>query len=149
MSYDEEDQPVVDSCAWRVQLDHRSGKPAAVVAGGNGNVILFHRVVARAPDGLLVDHKDRDPLNNCKSNLRLCSQAQNSRNRGIAKHNRSGFKGVYANRGRWRAEINVNGKRIRLGSYRDKVDAALAYDRAAVTFHGAFCVTNADLGVLN
>jgi hypothetical protein len=80
-----------------------------------------------------VDHIDRDGLNNRKSNLREGAEI-NARNQGIRKDNTSGFKGVSWHEdgkyGKWRAEIQVNGKQHRFGHFDDKDGAARAYDAA-------------------
>ena len=48
-----------------------------------GNKVLFHRSVLKVNkgDGKIVDHIDGNSLNNCKTNLRICTQSENNRNR--------------------------------------------------------------------
>lgn len=107
--------------------------------------IRMHRVVLNAPDGVDVDHKKQEEtLNNQRSNLRLCNQSQNSWNVGKRSNNKSGYKGVHWSewKERWIATIGVNGKRIGLGSFVDKENAAIAYDEAAKFYHGEFASLN-------
>jgi len=79
-----------------------------------------------------VDHIDHNPLNNQRSNLRVCTQGQNMCNRGPAKSNRSGLKGAgwREDMGRWQAQIQMDGKNKHLGMF----DTAEAADE----IHGEF-----------
>jgi len=91
-----------------------------------------------------IDHKNRNPLINRKFNLRLCTHKENVRNRGKQKNNTSGYKGVSwaeARKG-WVAQIRVNRKTIHLGAFKDKINAALAYNKAALKHHGGFACLN-------
>lgn len=112
--------------------------------------LVLHRVLMEAPLGCLVDHINGDGLDNRRANLRLCSHAENMKNRAKHADTASTFKGVWfdGRRGMWRAQINVDGERMCLGSFQDERKAAIQYDRAARLFFGAFARTNADLGLL-
>ncbi len=74
------------------------------------------------------DHIDRNTLNNRKSNFRLATQKQNSRNRSLPINNTSGVIGVsYDKRHqKWKAYITVDGIRINIGTYTNKEDAIRA-----------------------
>ena len=91
-------------------------------------------------DTRMVDHRDRNPLNNQRSNLRASNHVQNAGNQDVRKGNKSGYKGVY-----WHIRDNIwiatCGKR-HLGSFKDKKDAAKAYDEAAKVAHGEFARLN-------
>jgi AP2 domain len=65
-------------------------------------------------------------------------------NRRLRSDNTSGFKGVSfdAESGKWRARIMVEGRAIAVGRYREILDAARAYDEAALVHHGEFAVLN-------
>lgn len=91
-----------------------------------------------------IDHEDRNPLNNHKNNLRFCTYSENSRNRGKPTTNTSGYKGVswFKRDKKWKAQIMVEGKGFCLGSFKNKIDAARAYNRAALKYHGEFACLN-------
>ena len=88
----------------------------------------------------VVDHIDGNTLNNQRSNLRTCTQGENMRNQKISSRNTSGIKGVSwsKNRERWLACIKGNGKQIYLGHFICPLMAKLAYNKAAVKYHGEF-----------
>lgn len=95
----------------------------------------------------MVDHINGNTLDNRKSNLRVCTHAQNMQNRKMHKNNKSGYKGVYFQsddnrRNPWRVEIKANKRRIQVGSYATAVEAAGAYNDAALTYHGVFAKLN-------
>jgi hypothetical protein len=105
-------------------------------------LVLLHRIVMDAPDYLTVDHIDGDGLNNTRSNLRLATDSQNGGNMRVVKSS-SGFKGVSWNGTSWVASF-VGGH---IGSYKDKIAAARAYDKAAIKYFGEFAATNESLGL--
>ena len=108
--------------------------------------IYMHREVIKAPDNLLVDHINRNKLDNRKANLRPATTAQNTRNQAKRKGRTtsSKYKGVTWRRDVkcWQAAIWVDVKRIHLGIFDSEVRAAKAYDRAARRYHGEFAVLN-------
>lgn len=109
-----------------------------------GTQILMHREIMDAPKGKFVDHIDGNRANNCRANLRICTQNENMRNQGKRPNATSPFKGVYIYRrtGKWCAKLQLNGKSIWLGYFDDEVEAARAYDRAAVEYFGEFARLN-------
>jgi hypothetical protein len=105
---------------------------------------LMHRLIMGAVNGQYVDHRDGNGLNNRRTNLRLCSHAQNLRNQRVQRNNTSGFKGVsFENRrNRWVAYIYFEGKHIWLGYFHSPKHAALAYNAAARRCFGEFANVN-------
>ena len=89
-----------------------------------------------------IDHINSVPSDNRLLNLRLASQAQNTRNKSA--HGSSGqrFKGVRRNKGEWAARIMNDRKEINLGRFHAEEDAAKACDKAAVALFGEFAKTN-------
>ena len=65
----------------------------------------------------MIDHINRNPLDNRKCNLRVVTQLENTWNRGICKRNKSGVNGVYKHKNKWGVAINYKRKRIYLGLY--------------------------------
>lgn len=108
--------------------------------------IRLHRFIMGLTqrDIMDVDHINHNGLDNRKTNLRICSRSQNSANSRLSKDSTSGFKGVYwhAPRRKWRARICKDGKRINLGTFADKKDAALAYNNKAMELFGEFACLN-------
>lgn len=119
-------------------------KKSGYVASTNGKgTIRLHRFILNLPVGIMTDHKDGNPLNNKKSNLRECNSLENNWNRGKSKTNHSGFKGVHLHKqGKWRSIIRVCKKVVDLGLFTNPIDAAYAYDKAAIKYHGEFARTN-------
>lgn len=110
----------------------------------------MHRIISGAKKGEWVDHRDRNGLNNQKSNLRICSASQNIAGKRMSRNNTSGFKGVgfCKKSGRWHAYIKKNRKFIFLGSFTNPLAAAKSYDAAAIRLNGQFARTNKQLGLL-
>ncbi len=104
----------------------------------------MHRAILNAPKGLLVDHIDGNGLNNRKSNLRLCTFAQNAHNSRPRRNSSSRYKGVcwHKVKKKWTVSIYKGGKRTYLGYYDDEIEAALAYDRKATELFGEFAYLN-------
>ncbi len=98
----------------------------------------FHRLVMSACQSDLIDHINRDPLDNRRSNLRLADRSLNSHNRTKKPGTSSQFVGVSwrASKRRWEAEIRINGKSTKIGKFKNELEAALAYDRAAIECRG-------------
>lgn len=102
---------------------------------------LLHRYILGIETKVIIDHKDTNPLNCRKSNLRLATNSENLANRGKPKNNTSGYKGVYKSHNRlnpYRAQITVKGRSVKLG-YFDTLEAAYAaYISAANKYFGEF-----------
>lgn len=111
-----------------------------VYAQVNRKTILLHRLIMGATPGQIVDHINRNPLDNRKENLRICTARQNSQNMSIKNANTSGFPGVdWETRAkRWRVTIRVNGKKKYIGRFILFEDAVSASVNARKKYHGEF-----------
>jgi len=117
-----------------------------VKSGGKTTLIYIHREIKGFPEGLDVDHKDGDHLNNVDENLRVATRTQNNANQHtIRQRKTSQYKGVCRDwrSGKWLAQISVNGINKRVGLYENEEDAARARDGAAIALHGEFAVLTA------
>lgn len=104
----------------------------------NCRTVLMHRLIINAPPGRLVDHRDCNPLNNCRDNLRLATHSQNAANRGVRKGCSAGVKGVHRHGEYFIASICVDGQKMRLGRFASPEDAHAAYADAARKYFGEF-----------
>lgn len=91
-----------------------------------------------------IDHRDRNGLNNQKSNLRFCTQQENCMNTRKRENTTSIYKGVsfFKPSGKWVASIKVNGKAIFLGIFFSEIEAALAYNAKAIELFCEFANLN-------
>lgn len=106
----------------------------------------LHRFLLNAPAGVMVDHRNGDKLDNRRGNLRLCTNSQNQANRQVVR-GASPFKGVTwqrrpDGRGFWNAKLIVNGVVSYLGRHDTDVEAAAAYNAAAIEAFGEFAHLN-------
>jgi hypothetical protein len=106
----------------------------------------MHRLIMRniALNGESIDHINGDKMDNRKSNLRVCDKSKNMMNKGALKNNKSGFKGVHFDktRGKYKVSIGFDGKTKCIGRYDDIIEAARAYNEAALKYHGEFAHLN-------
>jgi hypothetical protein len=107
-------------------------------------IIYMHCQIMQPPPGRVIDHMNRNRLNNCRSNLRVCTPEENVRNRAKSTGCASRFKGIWQNpeSRKWSARLNFEGKRFWLGSFDEEIEAARAYDYKAVECSGKHAWVN-------
>ena len=108
-----EDWPKVAGVAWTLsKTGYVVGRPSMT-----SGVVKMHRIILGVGAGVVVDHINRNPLDNRRCNLRICQPADNAKNTGLGRNNGSGFKGVSRTAsGRWRARITVNWQKRSMNS---------------------------------
>ena len=152
---DDEDAPRIRAFKWcagwnessRTYYAYRGISPAKSPTG-KFRLVLMHRFILGIEHGdpRKVDHRDHNGLNNQKENIRACTHSRNMQNANSTyRPQKSKFKGVTSPHNRWLAQIKVQGKLVRLGTFTTEEEAALAYDRAAIIHFGEFALTNATL----
>jgi hypothetical protein len=144
---DEVDFPKVSLYRWWAAEHRRTWYAYTTVKDDNGkrHTVYMHRLITGASKGRKVDHKDHNGLNNRRSNLRVCTNAQNLKNRsGAPASNTSGYVGVWwCNKTNcWVAEVYDGGKKFRVGTFGHREHAARARDAAARNLNGEFVFQN-------
>jgi hypothetical protein len=146
---DSEDAELVTGFDWRpLRLDN--GLVYAHAWRGHLHVYM-HRLILGPRDDQLVDHANGNGLDNRKDNLRAATHSQNHANTGKMTPRRratytSQYKGVFwdAARNKWQAQIAApeGGRRRSLGRFATDLEAARAYDAAALAQWGEFARLN-------
>lgn len=111
---------------------------------GKSYTLSMHRYLLPPPDGMFIDHINRNKLDNRRNNLRICTKSQNNTNREAPANNTSGYKGVSFHRRDklWRARLFFKRKEIFVRYFKVKEDAARAYNEAAKKYYGEFAFIN-------
>ena len=109
---------------------------------GKQRTIRMHRELIKVKKNEQIDHINHNGLDNRRENLRICNLSQNKANSIRYQSNTSGFKGVHYHGKKWQARISYNNKRISLGHFSSLNEAARAYNKAALKYHGVFANLN-------
>lgn len=111
------------------------------VARINGKVIKMNRHILglQVGDGIIVDHRNRNKLDNRRKNLRKCTRKENVRNISVSKSSRVGQLGVRLTKcGRYNVGIVADGIEHHIGNYGTLEEAVAARNAAEDLYHGDF-----------
>lgn len=142
---DDEDFDLLSQWNWGYNANGGHYASRTDRSGERQTTVLMHRFIIGAKRGEIVDHINRNRLDNRRSNLRLCSAGENARN---AKKRKDGitskYKGVHFTKrnGKFAAYVQVDRDRKFLGYYVNEEDAAYYYNEHAKKYHGNFAVLN-------
>lgn len=138
---DSEYKYLVDLYKWKVVL--KKGTPYVWASKGSETLYLAREILGNC-EGLLVDHINGNTLDNRVKNLRLATKSQNAMNMKSNKNSTSKYKGVSydKNRNKWRANIFHNNKQIHLGRFNSELEAAIAYNDAAIIYYEEYARLN-------
>jgi hypothetical protein len=111
--------------------------------GSKRILILMHRQILGLTPGRipLVDHRNGNSLDNCRSNIRTCNYSQNLSN-AYRNGSNAGAKGIYFDffviSKPWKVTINTDNRQIHIGRFSSLEAAKDAYNEAAIKYHGEF-----------
>lgn len=136
---------------WHATTDESRGigyyavRNSSTINGKKTQILMSREIVGLlAGDPREADHQNHDTLDNTGQNLRILNGKENVLNKRKYKTNKSGYKGVSwsKNRRKWLAQIQYEKRKIMLGCYDSKEEAARVYDRAAIKYFGKFACLN-------
>jgi hypothetical protein len=140
---DLDDYHLVAPCHWIAAKNILNGAFYVISKTRERHGHWMHRVIMglERDNPLSVDHKNRNPLDNRRENLRIATLSQNVMNKPAAA-NQYGFRGVRKNRTSFYGTVSANGKREYTKSFATPEEAARAYDELATKLHGEFAFLN-------
>ncbi len=134
------------TCKWHLSSYDKNNVGKVIITHiGEYQVPLSNYVMGDINCEFMFDHADRDIYNNLESNLRVCTHQQNQFNKDKQKGSyTSKYKGVswFRRDQCWRAYIVINNKQKHLGYFSDEIQAARAYNAAAIKYFGEFAKLN-------
>ena len=140
---DEDDYELVKQYSWHINPNRKDRKTVRGVV--NGKKVYLHRFLLGVTNrDVLIDHINRNPLDNRKSNLRLCTPSQNQYNRGPNKNSTSRYVGVHFCNARKKfvSQICFKRKGTTIGAFDCEVEAPKARDKQAKKLFGEFAYIN-------
>jgi hypothetical protein len=140
---DDEDFEYLNQWKWQAEKSKRGCYYACrTIQKENKKIhVKMHRLIMAAVEGMDVDHRDGNGLNNRRYNLRACTHLNNCHNRRhLRRENISGISGVQWDnrRGKWRSRIIVERKEIHLGRFSSLSEAINARREAEILHYGKY-----------
>jgi hypothetical protein len=146
---DEEDYEKIKNIYWYEKKDkHTSYAIGSKKIKGVRTRYKMHRLILGLTNSeILVDHINHNGLDNRKENLRKCNRKENARNRNIDCRNKLGYKGIILItdrnlKNKYRCRITVDNNSKHIGYFKTIKEAALAYNKASLKYHGDFANLN-------
>lgn len=133
---DHEDWALLSQYKWRVSTAKRkdgSVRTYYAITRVDGRHTYMHRLLMKPPDGLVVDHRDGNGLNNTKDNLRIATRGENNSN----KHTKLGVSWGKRDK-KWKVQIKKNGKCVVYLQISNKQVALRTYVFYAQKYHGEY-----------
>jgi hypothetical protein len=142
---DDEDIEKVSKFRWYVNEDGYAVRNRSWKETSDTIPLKMHRLILNSLKGSSTDHINGNKLDNRKSNLRICTIAQNNFGRGLKSNNTSGVKGVHLHKptGKWMVRVAANNKRHYFGLFSSKEEAIGVYNENCKLLHGEFSHLNA------
>ena len=141
--FDLDDYEKIKDYCWKIEKPGKTYKRVSARSKEDSHSpIRLHRLIMGVNDpNIQIDHINRNPLDNRKENLRICSMQENLFNR--AAYNKYKVKGVWRNRqNKYQASIRKDGHVYYLGTFPTIKEASDAYDKKAIELFGEFACLN-------
>jgi hypothetical protein len=137
---DDDMAPAILARKWHVSRRNYGVYFATTVWTFNGKSyeVRLHRIIAEAPPGVLVDHRNGNTFDNRRENLRWCTDSQNAQNRSDSHSGIVGYRGVTIAGKKFRAKITVGKQIIHIGCFDTPEEASEAYETKAKELFGEF-----------
>ena len=131
---DDEDYEWVNEYKWRLsKCGTKKYAATDIIINNKRTTKKMHSFFIDVPKGKVTDHIDGNGLNNQNNNLRVASYSQNNMNNTKRKGCSSKYKGVHWDKKRnsWQVQIQIDGKNKHLGRFKNEIEAAKTYNKAA------------------
>lgn len=139
---DDSDYDYLSQFNWSLLPDHNTFYASR--RSGKHRIKMHREILGLIDPQIKADHRDKNGLNNQRTNIRIATYSQNNANRNSCKNSSSKYLGVTwrSDSTAWEASIKKDGKNKYLGHFKSESDAAMAYNNAAAKLFGEFANLN-------